>query len=536
MPSKPTENFIHFKDPFEMLVYYDPKLRNGEQKLYDWQVRKLREFAAPVLNGEPRQSALVANNGSGKSQYILAPCAVWLAIIFDQSLGYVTSSSASQLDTQTERYINFLIERMEILHADAFKSQGLELWKNIKRQKTFHPTASFIDLFATDEPKRAEGKHPLSPGAEFAVFVDEGKSIVKEIYDAIDRCTGATRRLDISSPGTCHGHFYDIITKPELGWLVDKVTVYDCPHIGKKEVDRNIVKHGINDPLIRSMYFAEFTDVDAQVVITRHVIDQCSKHGAAPWLWIDEHNGLDLSAGGDEIVLSMWQGFKFIGQEIGVWRDTTQARKEIIHWIQKHKLSPDRIWADDGGVGRGIIDQLAEAGYKVNRVLNQWKARDFTRYLNRGTEMWFEFKRFVEECQLDFSECKDRTLFNQLCNRYYKRNETNQKLMLEPKAEAKRKGHPSPDRADAAALAWSDYSFPLIQEGEKPPAKGSDLALDELMDVVRHGDLSSIVSGAEDIEERYKSIFPRQNDIVKALVGGGSSMVKNRRLGRYRLN
>jgi len=44
-------------------------------------------------------------------------------------------------------------------------------------------------------------------------------------------------------------------------------------------------------------------------------------------------------------------------------------------------------------------------------------------------------------------------------NRYYKNN-AKLLLQLESKQEAKAKGHPSPDRADAAVLAWANIPYP----------------------------------------------------------------------------
>lgn len=463
-----------FKDPFELLAFYDDDIRLGRARLYPWQVECLKQFARRRSSIEDIiKLALVANNGSGKSKYILAPCAVWLAVNFAESLTIVTSSSAEQLDKQTERYIDMLADKMDTMHKGEFG--GVRMWDNVKRAKRFLPHKSFIDLFATDEPKRAEGRHPLVIDGEFAIIVDEGKSVADDIYGAMMRCKGYTRRLDASSSGNTSGYFYDSVTKPELGWWTKTVTVFDCPHIAKAEIADNIARYGLWHPLVRSSLFSEFTSAEGKVVITKEAID----NAANVWkvaenhalntgmpnpliLHFGEHSGLDLSAGGDEIVLSIWDGTVQRAQETAVFRNTVLGTQEIIHWIQKHRLDATKIWADDGGIGRGIIDNLHAAGYLVNRVLNQWRAMDKTRYANHGTESWFSFKRFVEEAQLKL--LPDKKLESQLINRYYKIRQTTNQIILESKEEARANGHPSPDRADAAVLAWTNFPFPLNLE------------------------------------------------------------------------
>lgn len=468
MNNKFTENFHHFDTPEDVLLTYDESIQSGSVELYPWQIKFLRDFAGPATHEDPVKLLLRANNGAGKSQFILAPCIVWLAISFDLSLSYVTSSSASQLDTQTERYIDLLCNKMNNVHRKEFN--GKDIWDVIKRKKEFHPTKSYVDLFATDEAKKAEGKHPLKPFAEFGIFIDEGKSIEEAIYGAISRCHGFTRRLTSSSPGGCIGDFYetataenskdDLSSKNVLGWKTLKVTSFDCPHISKNEITNLIRQKGLYDPIVRSTHFAEFTSVGEQVVIPLQVYNDCEKNFNREIYFGERRAGLDLAAGGDEVVMSIWDGNINIAQEVmrgtGV-ADTNPIVNEVISWIKKWKINPDNIDADDGGVGRGIISHIWDKGYKIRRVLNQWRAIDNTHYANRGTENWFSFKRYIEEYQVKL--VKDNVLKSQLTNRYYK-NSAKLLLQLESKDQAKAHGHPSPDRADACVLAWHRFQFP----------------------------------------------------------------------------
>ena len=448
-----------FDNPFELLVYYDQNFLDEIHRLYPWQIEILKTFSADRPLDEMIRMAIIAANGSGKSQFILAPCSVWLNVAFENALSYVTSSSASQLDTQTERFIDSFTAKMDKFH---YETSGVKVWDNIKRKKRFLPNESFIDLFATDEPKRAEGKHPLVPGAEFGIFVDEGKSIASDIYGAIDRCTGATRRLDISSAGGCHGHFYEVCTKPELGWWTRKITYSDCPHISQGEFNQQVKKHGIHDPLVRSIFFSEFTDIEDAIVMRRETVEYCmdGKRKLEPIMFTERRAGLDLSGGGDEMVLSIWEGNLMLGQETARFKDVGMGVAEIIHWVGKWKIEHNNVWVEFDGFNRGIVAMLDDKGYSFNRVLSGGKAIDSKRYANRITELWFNFKRYVEEGYV--SIMPDLQLKSQLCNRYYRRQSGSDRIILERKEEARKKGHPSPDRADALVFAWA--GCPTIED------------------------------------------------------------------------
>lgn len=468
---------VPLASPLEVLAFYDDSINSGEARIYDWQKERLETF---VGNADKSiiYEAVIAANGVGKSQYILAPCAVYNALVYVESLTIVTTASGEQLDTQAFRYIKRLCERVNALHKEEL---GIDVFKINYRQIYCNITGSFIDLFATDEPGKAEGRHPISNNGQFAIIVDEAKTVSDEIFAALERCTGITRRLDLSSPGDCSGYFYDICTHPDTPYDIRKVTAFECPHIKKEEIEWKIKKYGLNDPLIRSSIFAEFTSVQDSVVITRAKLLECIKFCSQEKFFGEKRAGLDLSAGGNETVLSVWLGNIQLAQECFRYSDTTKGRDEVITMIIKHKLKPQNIFADDGGIGRSMIDMLAEKGYKVNRVLNNSRAVDYSRYANRGTELWYNFSRFVEENLVKL--IKDSMLIDQLSNRYHRRQAGTGKLILELKKEAIAKGHPSPDRADACVLAWLPYVYPLDNEPEKPNERiggglsGTDLAI-----------------------------------------------------------
>jgi hypothetical protein len=453
--------------PLKMLCFYDDDINSGKVKLAGWQIELLNYLGKPHAFKDPAvQAILLAANGSGKSQFILAPFAIWMIMKWQESLTIITTASGNQLDAQNLRYCTRLARKINEFHKADFPEQIIDC----QYRKFFNKvTESYLNMFATDETGKAEGWHPIKPDGKFAIIVDEGKTVADDIYDALERCTGYTHRLEISSAGKSSGRFYSMWHNKEIEDVVLKkrITAFMCPHIPVEEINQKIKKYGLHDPLIRSSIYSEFTSTDQQVVITRELLlksaSLCSEH----YIFGPLRAGFDLAAGGDENSMSVWLGNKEISAYHCKYGDTSKTVREYIDFIQSFKgqLKAENVYADDGGVGRGILDNFREKGYKFQRILNQSRPFDNTRYSNRGTELWWNFRRFIEEYQVLFLKNEkgdlDNTLLNQLSNRYYKTQTGTGKIILEAKQLAKKEGHPSPDRADAIILAWSPYIYPL---------------------------------------------------------------------------
>ena len=441
------KNVIKFKDPHEMLLVCDDTLLDGHVKLHPWQVDILSDFAKPSTSDKPYKSVVRAANGSGKDNFIVAPCAVWLSLRYENSLSVVTSASGNQLDRQTDKYIKQLTTAQN-------KMFGAQIWKQNYRRYENLVNGSAIEMFVTDEAGRAEGWHPPVPEGQFAILVSEAKSIPDEIFMALARCTGFTKRIDVSSPGLPTGHFYNTCVGGI--WKQHHVTAFDCPHLSQDYITDIRDTYGENSALYRSMVMAEFGGLEEQVVINFSTIAELDKYEIEH---IDEpYNvaGLDLSAGGDEQVVVIRNGNKVIGVEAFKFHDTTVLVEKLAEVFYKYDLDNAQsvIYGDAGGLGKPILDQLNRDGWNVNYVLNQAVPYNKLAYLNRGAELWYSIARHIENAEIIIPT--DVTLRKQLASRYYTITPQN-KIQLESKRQAKAKGHASPDRADAFVLAFANY-------------------------------------------------------------------------------
>lgn len=455
-----------------MLLTLDDDFSSGRASLYPWQNRILKDFAKPSNKIKPYKAVLNAANGSGKDSIIIASCAVWLSMNYEWAQTVITSKSGLQLDRQTCRQI--------IKMCNAFNAKfKCEAWQLNFRKYTFTESNSVIDAFSTDEAGRAEGWHPLKPDSQFAIFCSEAKSIEEEIFDALHRCTGFSKRVDVSSPGLPMGHFYNSCCSPY--WIKYKVTAYDCPHLGRDYIEETRQLYGEQHYLFKSMILAEFGSTEDMVVIPYHFVHRCST--TRPYTFLDGFNtaGLDLSGGGAEQVLFVRNGNKFVGMKMYHMDDTDLFMDQAVRDFADFELDNPKslIFGDGGGLGEPILNILKnKRGWlNIRKVLNQGSPSDKRAYYNRGAENWFNMRRLIEKCEVDIST--DPELIKQLSSRYYKITQEN-KALLESKEQARSKGHCSPDRADAAVLCYSNYKTRIelptdaVEAYEKLANKTSD--------------------------------------------------------------
>jgi len=97
----------------------------------------------------------------------------------------------------------------------------------------------------------------------------------------------------------------------------------------------------------------------------------------------------DFAAGGDENVLAIRDG-DYVRVAVA-WRDpdTAAAAARFTREFKSAGLKPDEIFADEGGLGRPMVDHLAILGWRINHVNFGAKPYD-PAYENRGSEMWHE--------------------------------------------------------------------------------------------------------------------------------------------------
>lgn len=469
------------KTPVHLLSLADDDISSGRVKLYSWQEEALSKIGKKRTSQKPMEMVMRAINGSGKDQMIIAPFALYMIMTSPYGLVVITTASANQMDTQTFKYIETLAAGINKLFRPILGDDLLKVKRNPRKVecKLFK---SSINMFVTDEEGRAEGYHPPKDKAQLCIIVNEAKSVDDRIFNALERCTGWTHWLEISSPGSAEGHFYKSCMSNRTGVYRPVITIDDCPHFTKSHVNRLIERMGgIDHPLVRSMLFAEFASDDADVVVSMHMWNELMK--AIKANSIKHHRevlntgGLDFGFGNNETVLTVRNGNKVVGRKVWKLANAALLCESIRDAAEHFNLNNSKIYADAHGIGKVIISMLRE-NYGVRSVVPVFSSRpayDKKSYLNLNSESWFNLRKLFNDRVIIVDE--DATLQKQVTNRMYEVNNTGKICLIEKKEQRKAFATDSPDWADSLVLAFIDYKAP--EELEYSDKKDDDLLYDQ---------------------------------------------------------
>lgn len=403
---------------------------------------------------DPILHCLKAANGSGKDQFIIAGFATFYAAQRPNSRVVITTASHQQLKTQTEPHIASLCRA-------ANKRFGFKMFDSVQHRHSIPASNSRIELFVTDDEGKAEGYHPdREPGSRMALIINEAKSIAPEIFKALGRCTGYSHWLEVSSPGldpVCKDFERDYKSGVPWGKPYDHSRFYsrtitgdDCPHLSERERQQILLRCsslGELDPYYRMVWKAEFVQLDSDVCIPSSLWRPCDVYYD-----VGRAAGLDIGAGRDETILTVRNGNRITAQESLIESNLMSQVPYIEGWLNQYSFTKDLpIYADDNGVGAGLVNRLQERGWNVTGVKNQSSANDSFRYANLGAESYFNVRRLVEQGFLPIPT--DDELFAELTSRTYLIT-SGDKRALTPK----HKLPSSPNKADSFVLAHLNLS------------------------------------------------------------------------------
>ncbi|MGC4017507.1 MAG: hypothetical protein QM755_23780 [Luteolibacter sp.] len=404
--------------------------------LYPWQIEALECVAKGVRHGKPPTS-LVAANGSGKTQCVIAPAILWFLWRYPKGRCPITSGSWLQVEKQLFPAIH------------SFRGNPAFRGWTFNQVEVRTPEGGQAVGFSTDSPGRAEGWHPLKDNHDVSpVFyvTDEAKSIPDGIFDAIGRCT-LTFQLLASSPGPPRGKFYRTHHDERAEHRCIVAASADCPHISPEKIERDRRLYGENHPVFRSMHLASFTEDSERLCISPEGLKRAQDAQPEKSTVGETVAFCDFAAGGDENVLAIRRGNH--ARIVKAWRekDTMQAAREFAALFAAEKLSPGEIWGDADGLGTVMIDALTEIGWRINRFYGGQKAADSEQYANLIGEVWITGCREIERGRIHLGQISPE-LFRQLTTRKTEWAD-NGKLRVESKEKMRAAGLHSPDHADA---------------------------------------------------------------------------------------
>lgn len=172
--------------------------------------------------------------------------------------------------------------------------------------------------------------------------------------------------------------------------------------------------------------------------------------------------GIDPARKGDDrTALIRRKGRKAYKLETFYNIDTMELAGKIKRIIETER--PKRVCIDCIGIGAGVVDRLHELGY-TNLVIGvnvAIKAEEPDKYKNCRAELWDRMREWLtQEMPVEIPDSDE--LQTDLCGLGYK-YDSSDRLQIESKEDAKKRGMLSPDTSDALMLTF--YGGEYVSDG-----------------------------------------------------------------------
>lgn len=422
----------------------------AEDRLKAFLWSKQREIVQSVVFN--RRTAVQSSHGPGKS-YIAGLVAGWW------------------IDTHPPG------EAIVVTTAPTYKQVHGILWEEIRKQHRLGSLPGRVlmtDQWYIGESLVGEGRKPADHDADgfqgthrryVLVILDEACGVPEVLYTGAESITTNEhcRILAIGNPDSPVGGFRKACT-PNSGWNVIRISTFDTPNFTAEEIPAELrdllpsvewqqdclKRWGADSPLYKSKVLGEFPESAEDALIPLSWILRAQEQTIEPRKHDESKLGVDVARfGTDRSVIYHNHGgrLRLLSDRNGE-STTVTAGRTIFAWRECRTTD---INVDGVGVGAGVVDMLDEDGYPVVDMQAGSGTSDPKRFVNARAEWYWNLRGMFERDEVDLDP-DDEELAAQLSSlRYF--FDRRARIQIESKDDMRKRGMPSPDRADAAMLA-----------------------------------------------------------------------------------
>ena len=406
----------------------------------EWQA----EFLSHIAGGE-RKISVRSGHGTGKSTAASWAMVWYLTTRFPCKI-VVTAPTSSQLFDALFAELKSWIRNLPPYVGELFEVTSDRVVLKAA------PSEAFISARTAraETPEALAGVHSQN----VLLVCDEASGIDEKVFEAASGSMSghsATTVL-LGNPTRSSGLFYDTHHRVKADWKTMHVSCLKSPRVSDEFVREMEVKYGAESNQFRVRVLGEFPLKEDNTVIPADTVQSAQKRDiesdpdTVP-IW-----GLDVARfGADSSVLAISHGNAIT--ELISWKGlslmelTGRVVDRYNGLIPRQR--PTEILVDSIGLGAGVVDRLQELDLPV-RGINVGEASSMSgTYLNLRAELWFKLKDWLaaKDCKLPV----DSALFSELVSPRYQFTSSG-KMKIESKDEMRKRGLPSPDKADAICL------------------------------------------------------------------------------------
>ena len=428
----------------------------------EWQRWVLEQIRDGLLTpGKAIQIAVASGHGIGKTA-LVCWITLWAMTTAGDTRGIITASTEAMLNTRLRAELRKWFRLFRAANFFDLTMTAL-LPKDTSHEQTWR-----VDLLPwnPNRPESFAGLH--NAGRRILVIFDEASAIDRAIWETV-MPVATDRDAEVvwcvfGNPLHPEGEFKNCFDN--VHWITRHVDSRSVPITNKAEFQKWIDAYGEDSDFVNSRVKGLFPRHAFNRFISADLVNAAMQRPLET-----NHDplvlGIDVARFGDDMsVIFPRKGLDARTHLPMKYRNIPLDRLEdkVMEFCVPNGVQ--RVFVDGTGVGGGVIDHLRRRGLMVHDV--QFAAKsDQTqeKYANKRAEIWGIMRGKLNYMSLP----NDSELKEQLCGPEFCLDRQD-RILLEAKADMKRRGVASPDIADALAVTFAieHLTMPVSSGGGRP--------------------------------------------------------------------
>jgi hypothetical protein len=407
-----------------------------------WQAELLNYVGTELRTSKKVVRAAVSSgHGIGKSSTVS-----WLIHWFMSTRPHCAIVATANTKTQLQ---SKLWRELALWHKRSLNQHWFD-WMATSYRSAESPATWVADAIPWSEnnPEAFAGLH----AEHVMVIFDEASAIHEKIWEVVEGAFTTQKVLFVvlGNPTRSSGAFFECFHSRKHLWKTFQVDSRTAMMTNKDQLAEWIDTYGEDSDFARVRIYGQFPRVGDVQFIPTDLVERAQK-ASVPTIEDDYLVlGVDVARFGSDATVVTWRSSNRVElQQEFRGLDTMQVAAKVAEIINDD--SPDTVFVDGVGLGAGVVDRLRQLNFRVVDVQSAAKADDPT-YQNKRAEMWGNLKTWLRG---DVKLPADGELKSQLIAVEYGINNRGL-IQLESKADMKKRGLDSPDRADSLALTFAE--------------------------------------------------------------------------------
>jgi hypothetical protein len=433
-----------------------------------WQREQLAAIGE-ALKADPHTpylDATASGHGIGQSSEV-AWLVLWGLMTHEDSRGVVTANTENQLRTKTWPE---LAKWYALLQFACLREMFVLEATSIHATQPGHDRAWRFDAIPWSDrnPEAFAGLH--NAGKRIMLLFDEASTIIDPIWDT---ATGALSDagteilwLAFGNPTRNSGRFRDaIVGRFRDRWRHRMIDGREVKRTNKQQLQEWIDAYGEDSDFVRVRVKGQFPRASSTQFISSDLVQAARKREVRVLPSDPIIFGVDCARFGDDhSTLAIRRGRDARGIEWRRWhqQDSMLLAGDIA--LEAKRWRPAAIFVDEGNIGGGVIDRLRQLQVpNVIGVQFGGSGRDAelapgvsVRTANKRAEIWTRMRAWLADGAIPDSD----ELEADLTGPEYGYAADQVSILLEKKADMRKRGVPSPDDADALACTFAELVLP----------------------------------------------------------------------------